>query len=228
MTQILNDVFWLDLGIVNCYVIRDEAGLCLIDTGLPRSAPQILQAVAEMGHLTQDITRILLTHADNDHAGGAAACLAASGGVLLAGAQTVDLITRGRSPQHLPRLVQAVSDAFLGYPVVPSEAITLVAPGNMLPILGGLQVIATPGHTLDHLSFYNPAQGILFAGDALNLRGGKLKITPRLITADQDAAQSSVRRLAELEPSVIACGHGAPLADNATEVLAQLARSIPS
>lgn len=226
MNQILTDVFWLDLGYVNAYIICDDQGLCLIDTGLPRSAKQILDSVTASGHNPHDITRILLTHADNDHAGGLSACLAASNAAVYASADTAAHVASGRSPHHLPRLLQGLSDRFMGYPTVAEEAFTLIQPGETLPMLGGLEVLATPGHTLDHLSFYSPSTGVLFAGDALSTRGGKLQGSPALITADQDAARHSALRLLGLSPAVFACGHGTPLTDPDSNDAMKLAEDI--
>jgi glyoxylase-like metal-dependent hydrolase (beta-lactamase superfamily II) len=92
----------------------------------------------------------------------------------------------------------------------------------MLPLMGGLQALATPGHTLDHFSFYHPATGVLFAGDAVNTRNGRLQHTPRRITADQTAADRSARRLLALAPAVFACGHGTPLVGSDENIRALL------
>jgi glyoxylase-like metal-dependent hydrolase (beta-lactamase superfamily II) len=51
---------------VNVYLVREEDGLTLIDTAIPKSADSILQATRDMG---QTITRIALTHAHGDHVG---------------------------------------------------------------------------------------------------------------------------------------------------------------
>ncbi len=88
--------------------------------------------------------------------------------------------------------------------------VVVTADGDVLPLLGGLHVLATPGHTPDHFSFYSPTLGVLFAGDALNTRNGRLQATPPSITADPDAARRSALRLLALAPAVIACGHGKP------------------
>ena len=53
-------------GFVNCYLVREDDGLTLVDTMLPRSAKQILAAVANIG---VPVTRIVLTHAHGDHIG---------------------------------------------------------------------------------------------------------------------------------------------------------------
>src|SRR2546428_13233374 len=51
---------------VNCYLVREDDGLTLIDTGLPGSAPAILEAARGLG---LPIQRIVLTHAHGDHLG---------------------------------------------------------------------------------------------------------------------------------------------------------------
>lgn len=51
---------------VNCYLIEEENGLTLIDAALPYSYKKILEAAKEIG---KDITKILLTHAHDDHVG---------------------------------------------------------------------------------------------------------------------------------------------------------------
>jgi glyoxylase-like metal-dependent hydrolase (beta-lactamase superfamily II) len=80
-------------------------------------------------------------------------------------------------------------------------------------------VLATPGHTPDHFSFFSPTAGVLFAGDALNTRDGRINLTPPRITADKTAARQSGIRLLELSPAVIACGHGTPSTKHTTDEL---------
>ena len=45
---------------VNCFLVREDDGLTLIDTGIPGNAPAILAAAGALG---QPIRRIVLTHA---------------------------------------------------------------------------------------------------------------------------------------------------------------------
>ena len=62
----------------NCFLVREEDGFALVDTGLSGSAQQILDAAQALG---APIVRIALTHAHVDHVGSlrcAARALAAS------------------------------------------------------------------------------------------------------------------------------------------------------
>src|SRR6188472_3102733 len=53
-------------GFVNAYLVREDDGLTLVDTLLPRSAKALLRAAEELG---APIVRIALTHAHGDHIG---------------------------------------------------------------------------------------------------------------------------------------------------------------
>ena len=54
------------LGFVNCYLVREEDGFTLIDTGIGGQAQQIIQSAQKLG---LPIVRIVLTHAHTDHVG---------------------------------------------------------------------------------------------------------------------------------------------------------------
>jgi glyoxylase-like metal-dependent hydrolase (beta-lactamase superfamily II) len=58
--------FMPNLFPVNCYLIEENDGLTLIDAALPYSAKGILKAAQTIG---KPITKIVLTHAHEDHVG---------------------------------------------------------------------------------------------------------------------------------------------------------------
>lgn len=207
--EIFPGVHWLDLKYVNVFLVEGESGLGLIDSGPPGQANKILDYVHGLGRASGDITHLFITHADWDHAGSAAELLTATGATALAGAGTAALLQAGRSPKHLPRLLQWLADRLARYQALP--AVQTISEGEELPFLQGLEMVAAPGHTADHHALYSRATGVLFAGDALNTRKGKLNVSPPRITADQEAARRSARRLLALAPVLIACGHGQPL-----------------
>ena len=117
-------------------------------------------------------------------------------------------------------------DRFLKYTPVPKSAIQHIAEDEPIPELESWQILATPGHTMEHHSFFNLRQGILIAGDALNTRKDRLNCTPPRITADMTAARKSARRLLRLTPIVIACGHGKPFLDFSANDIMKLDRQL--
>ncbi len=212
--EIAPNVHWLDGGSSNFYLCEDADGLTLIDTGMPKRQGQVFEAIEKLGRQPSDLVRILITHADIDHAGSAAVIQTQTKATIYAGPETAALLITGKSPRHMPWLVQFIIDVFMKYKAVEKSVIQIFQDGDELPILGGLQVLATPGHTLDHHSFFSPTTGLLFAGDALNTRGDRLQSTEKSITADVDAARQSAIRLLQLTPAIIACGHGKPMSDH--------------
>jgi glyoxylase-like metal-dependent hydrolase (beta-lactamase superfamily II) len=128
----------------------------------------------------------------------------------------------------MPRVVQWIIDTFMKYGAVAQGQISIFRDGDTLPFLGGLQVLATPGHTMDHFSFFSPSTGVLFVGDALNTRDGRINLTPPRITADKTAAHRSATRLLQLSPTVIACGHGTPSTRHTPDDLTNLLHSLPT
>jgi glyoxylase-like metal-dependent hydrolase (beta-lactamase superfamily II) len=96
-------------------------------------------------------------------------------------------------------------------------------PGLELPGLPDWQLVPTPGHTPGHVAFFRAADRVLIAGDALvtvnlnSIRGLLLKEQrvsgpPWYTTWSWRMAKESVEVLAKLEPSVLAGGHGIPMA----------------
>lgn len=208
----------------NIYLCEDEDGLTVIDTGPPWSTDVVLRYASRLRYRPQAIVRILLTHADVDHAGSAAQLQELSGATVLGSPATLSLMHRGAAPTHGDgRLVRLVGR--LGYRPVPPEHTEEIRDGQNLPVLGNLRVLATPGHTPDHLSFYDDSHGVLFAGDALFNVGG-LRVSPRFLTYDVDAARVSALRLLALAPAVIACGHGRPLSGHGDDVVDRLYRRL--
>ena len=55
------------------YLILENTGITLIDTGLPGSHASILQGIKNLGYDHTDLKHILITHADPDHYGAARA-----------------------------------------------------------------------------------------------------------------------------------------------------------
>ncbi len=220
--EISPNVHWLEAGSSNIYLIVDLPNIVLVDTGTPKRQEIVFDLLRSLGHQPSDLTHILVTHADIDHVGSLAALQAASGAQVWAGAASAKLIAQGKSPKHMQLVVQWIIDTFIKYAPVAENYISVFKDGDTLPFLGGLQVLATPGHTLDHFSFFSPSSGVLFTGDAMNTRNGRINLTPPRITADKTAARHSGIRLLQLSPAVIACGHGTPSTSHTADELMQI------
>lgn len=207
--QIFENLYWLNGRSSNAFLYEDEEGFVLVDSGMPNKIDAVAY-LAQLGHKPDALQAILVTHADIDHIGNVEKTRQVSGATVYAGAESAELLTTGNTSSHNFPLMKAIIDRFMRYQPVPQEHITIVNDGDVLPLMGGLRVLASPGHTSDHIAFHSMAQGIVFAGDALHTRRGKLQCSPWVISADFDLAQRSAIKLGDLAPAVFACGHGKP------------------
>ena len=73
-----------------------------------------------------------------------------------------------------------------------------------------ISAVATPGHTADHVAFFEPSEGALFTGDAVLGRGTSV-IDPS--EGDLERYLASLRRMLELAPRTIYPGHGPVVLD---------------
>lgn len=82
--------------------------------------------------------------------------------------------------------------------------------------VGPVRVLHTPGHTPGHLAFWWPESRALFAGDAIATYPVFGPGWPAF-TLNPTQHRASLRRMAELDPAVLAVGHGDPLTAGAAE-----------
>ncbi len=222
--EIMPNVHLVPDVIANPYLIVDPDGLTLIDTGLPGSDKKILRYIAQRGFAPSDLKRIILTHSDVDHVGGLAALKRASGARVYASSIEAAAIARGEPSRQIRpsrfgrRLFMSLVRRF--FRPAPIKADEVLVEGQSLPVLGGLQVLSTPGHTPGHISLYSPSTGILFAGDSIVSRDTGLVGSIPANTWDQGQAAASVRKQTALRPNVVCSGHG-PVVKDAAEKMPQ-------
>jgi glyoxylase-like metal-dependent hydrolase (beta-lactamase superfamily II) len=137
---------------------------------------------------------ILLTHAHADHSASASLLSGELGAPILASSSTLARL-------NLPGRVLADGDA------VPVSA------GG--PSRSRLQVVETPGHSADHLSFLLLPQRWLFTGDLVLGSGSSAVLHPDGRVGDYIG---SIRKLEALRPARLFPGHGPEVSDAAAKL----------
>lgn len=218
--KIIDNVFVVPGVIANSYILMDPDGLTIIDAGLPRSEKKILSYVASLGKSARDVKRIIITHADLDHFGGLAGLQKATAARTYASQIEADAMAKGKSSREirptgfsLRRLLFTLLSPFMK--ATPFQVDERVGEGQTLPVLGGLQVLATPGHTPGHISLFAPSMSVLFCGDSMVSDKKGLHGSRPGITWDESQARASERRQAGLAPRIVCSGHG-PVVKEAT------------
>jgi glyoxylase-like metal-dependent hydrolase (beta-lactamase superfamily II) len=205
------------------YLLVDSDGLTLIDTGIPGSANKILRYITRAGYSRRDLNRILLTHADYDHAGSLAALKKATGARVYASLYEARAVATGQFPRSLKteniflKPVFALAER-LGR-ISPAHVDEHLSDGQVLPVLDGLFVVDTRGHTPGHLSFFAPSVGILFSGDSILSVKDRLVGSRGSVTWDQGKADAAVLKQLALRARIVCSGHGAVVTDGLARLL---------
>jgi glyoxylase-like metal-dependent hydrolase (beta-lactamase superfamily II) len=214
----------------------------LIDAGLPGSAHRIMQAAGDWVGGPAAPAAIILTHGHFDHVGALQELLRHWDVPVYAHRLELPFLT-GRSPYPPPDptvgggAMAALSRLYPRGPIDLGGRVQPLPEDGSVPEMPGWRWIHTPGHTPGHVSLFRDQDRTLIAGDAfvttkqesataVLTQRPELHGPPAYYTPDWESAESSVERLAALDPLRVATGHGPPLeGEEMLEDLRDLARN---
>jgi glyoxylase-like metal-dependent hydrolase (beta-lactamase superfamily II) len=213
----MRDVEPIALTRVKAHLVL-EPQLSLIDCGYVGSRARIARAIARHGRTISELARVVCTHGHPDHAGSARELGLEGVSILIhpadAAALKISWPEAFRNPSR--------GRVFAAMTPEPPETVP-IEDGQVLPILGGLQVIHTPGHTPGSVCLYGARDQVLFVGDTLQRRFGRVSFASALYSDDASTARRAVQRLASLDVKTIVFSHFPVLDTGANEALAILA-----
>jgi glyoxylase-like metal-dependent hydrolase (beta-lactamase superfamily II) len=193
------DVRMYTVGMIqeNCFLVSQEGAseAVIVDPG--DDAPKLLAAIEEHG-LT--LAGILITHTHFDHIGAVADLHDATGAEVWCPAGEVETL---KDPNAVMRWEGF--GPFRGY-----DPEHLVKGGDVVSLAGlDFQVVSTPGHSPDHVTYALPDEGALFSGDVLFQ--GSIGRTD-LPGADHATLMRSIATLLERfdDATTVCPGHMAP------------------
>ena len=227
---VIADLSYLRDRIVNVY-FHGAAGAgdrnwVLIDAGLAGSAGRIERAAASRFGAHARPASIILTHGHFDHIGAVKTLSDMWEATIYAHELEMPYLT-GRSSYPPPDpmvgggAMAALSRLYPRGPIDLGDRVRALPADGSVPGMPEWRWIHTPGHTPGHVSLFRDSDRALIAGDAfvttkqesaMAVMTQKVEIhgPPMYYTPDWVQARKSVERLAELEPSIAATGHGRP------------------
>lgn len=202
--------------------------LTLVDTGFKGRSTQILEEAGRLGYSPSDIANIIITHHHADHVGSLAVLKKVTRAKVMAHPADVPYID-GRLPQPGPARPWWLSKTPLHrlWATTPAAVDILVSDGDELPILGGIKVLHTPGHTSGSICLFLQQERLVIAGDVL-AHTFRLSLPSKAFTVDISQEIRSVKRLASLDFDVICFGHGSPLVHKARPAIINFAEILES
>jgi len=217
-------------GQVRCFLLDDAGALTLIDTLWDVDAHRILDEIKRIGRTLTDLKHVVLTHGHRSHLGGLATLKRMSRALVYCHAWEADIVQGERRAQPVPILPMRPLGAY--YRVYPLQLGAALGLGRHPPCpvdralddgdeVGPVHVVHAPGHTPGHLAFYWPQRRIVFAGDAAVTYPIFSPGWPAFVL-NRKQAHASLHRMAQLEPEVVAVGHGDAIVKDATERLHEL------
>jgi ribonuclease/clavin/mitogillin len=175
----------------NTYIVGTSRRPLLLDTGIgvPKWAELLPDGLRELSR-TDQLEKIVVTHAHQDHIGGVKDARRLFGSLP---------VFKKPWPEQ-DRVAEAPIDEIDDGAVISTEGATL-------------QAVFTPGHAPDHLCYYLREEKALFTGDVV-LGAGTTVIPDG--TGDLGQYMNSLRRLLELDVERIYPAHG-PVINNAKQ-----------
>jgi glyoxylase-like metal-dependent hydrolase (beta-lactamase superfamily II) len=216
--QVIPGVHQITIRCVNIILIVEEK-LTLVDTGFRGSPRKIIDYIRRLGRSIEEVSLIIITHNHLDHVGGLHELKNFTPARVAV--HRADLSDNEGSlpyPKYLIKLMHLPPISMLR-PLVyakPGDVNIQLAGGEILPPLGGLEVIPTPGHTPGSISLFSAKKSLLIVGDAINNRHKDFRLPPKDVSNDLPQAIESIKWLAQLDFENLCCGHGKPIVGGAS------------
>lgn len=232
--EIVENLHRVGSDIVACYLVADESGVTMVDSGLPGHWRELVAELESMGRGFEDIKGLILTHGDSDHLG-IAERLRTEHEIPVYVHEADAPQARGEAPKQNPSWGRFRVGPTLGFvwyagrrggmKVPPVGEVTELSGDGTLQLPGMPEIIHIPGHSPGSIAIHFPSVKALFVGDALTTRhvltgaGGP---QPAPFTLDKEMANESLDRLHDLDVSWVLPGHGPPWRGSSTEVVRQV------
>jgi len=225
MPSLARDISYVDLNFcdtpkaIATGVYTSDAGVALVDPGPGSCIDTLTSLLSARGIGVRDIESILITHIHLDHAGAT--------GLLVRDNPRIKVYVHEKGAPHVVDPSKLVNSANQLWGVegvkklwgtvlpVPQDNLTILAGGERIRAANrAFAVQYTPGHASHHVSYFDAAEGIAWAGDTAGLR-----FTPSVVFTlpptpppdiDLEAWRESLAKLRNWKPETVVITHFGP------------------
>jgi glyoxylase-like metal-dependent hydrolase (beta-lactamase superfamily II) len=225
MRKIIDGLHMIEgIGEAHVFVLDSDDGFILIDSGIFKRTHQLIAELEYANYEMKNLRTIVLTHCHCDHIGGVTELVRGSGANVAAHQADIPFITQEA----------IISGAYYGMMVQEQKVMkqfgcnitrvdTVLNDGDVIPVLGGLQVISVPGHTPGSIALYQPEKRIMFFGDVIrnNPKKGLVVGIPEDFNYDTPQTKVDAQKLLDYPIEMALFSHGAPILKDANKVITQ-------
>lgn len=203
MLQLRPGLFRLESArAANAYLLEHAGRVFLFDPGLRFQLNPLAREIRDSGRSAYDVTDIVLTHYDVDHAQIAAEWSRRTGAPVWLGAADAEILRTRVAPTTPFRTAMGR----LSMPELPADPIELRGEIELVP---GLRAIPAPGHTPGSYAFV--WRDVALIGDAARTdSSGRLIPTPALLMSDVRQGDATRAALDALPVRLFCAGHTPP------------------
>ncbi len=199
-------------------LIEDPRGsLTLVDAGEVGTVGKFGEYLHHAGFTFKQVKRIIITHTHPDHIGDLKALVRETGAKTYSHWTEAPYIAQ-KPPYDGPPKIDYSR-------IEPVEVDVKLNDGDSIPVLGGLEVIHTPGHTPGHICLYSKRFRTLIAGD-LFFNREKFELCTPSVTLHTPTAAISAKRVAQVSFDNLLLYHGPSFIGDARAKVQELVRKL--
>jgi glyoxylase-like metal-dependent hydrolase (beta-lactamase superfamily II) len=236
--EITSGIRRLGPGLVNAYLVEEQGGVTIVDTGAAGYWNALPAELAAMGRSLDDVRAVVLTHAHADHIGFAERIRSERGVPIRVHADDVPLTKRPSTPKWqgslglgaLRFIAFAIGAGMLRTPP-PILEVGTFADGETIDVPGRPRIVHAPGHSPGSAAIVFETRDVVFVGDAfvtLDVLSGATGPRVSPFNGDRAMAIASLARLEPIAARIALPGHGEPWTGGMRAALAEVRRVTPA